>query len=58
LPFKLLAGFPGILWDELDEPQPCMVFIEMNLEAARIGSDVTLPSGGLLRSFANSKSTG
>ena len=35
-----------------------MVFIEVNLEAARIGSDVTLPSDGLLRSFANSKSTG
>jgi hypothetical protein len=32
-----------------------MVFIEVNLEAARIGSDVTLPSGGLLRSFANSQ---
>ena len=35
-----------------------MVFIEVNLEAACIGSDVALPSGGLLRSFANSKSTG
>jgi hypothetical protein len=35
-----------------------MVFIKVNLEAARIGSDVALPSGGLLRSFANSKSTG
>jgi hypothetical protein len=37
---------------------PAMVFIEVNLEAARIGSDVTPPSDGLLRLFANSKSTG